>query len=151
MFKENQPLSANETDTIIGPSVKVEGDFITEGNIIVEGTICGTIKTAKNLKIGPQSKIFSNIWSENALVAGEVQGNINCNNKLELMATAKVFGDLKAAVLIIASGAVINGKCQAGDGKAKAAKPEFSKQEKIELKAAENEAAVNLKTKNKKI
>ena len=41
MLKES---SGHETDTIIGPSVKVEGDFVTEGNIIIEGTICGTIK-----------------------------------------------------------------------------------------------------------
>jgi cytoskeletal protein CcmA (bactofilin family) len=150
MFKENQPLTANETDTIIGPSVKVEGDFITEGNIIIEGIICGTIKTTKNLKIGPQSKIFSNVWAENALVAGEVQGNINCNNKLELTATAKIFGDIKAAILNVASGAIISGKCQTGDNKTKAGKPEFSKQEKIELKPINEEAESPLKPKIKK-
>jgi len=53
MFKET-PIT-NETDTIIGPSVKVEGDFITEGNVVVEGMICGTIKTSKNLKVGSKS------------------------------------------------------------------------------------------------
>jgi len=67
MFKDTP---ANETDTIIGPSVKVEGDFVTEGNIIVEGTICGTIKTSQSLKIGPTAKIFANIWADNALIAG---------------------------------------------------------------------------------
>ncbi len=132
MFKENQPI--NETDTIIGPSVKVEGDFVTEGNIIIEGTVCGTIKTSKNLKIGPTSKIFSNIWAENALVAGEIQGNLTIANKLELTSTAKVFGDIKVSNISIASGAILNGKCQMADNKNKTIKPEFSKQKKIELK-----------------
>lgn len=140
MFKENQSAPSTEADTIIGPSVKVEGDFITEGNIIVEGIICGTIKTAKNLKVGSNSKIYSNIWAENALVAGEIQGNIICNNKLELTTTAKVFGDIKAGIVIVSSGATINGKCQAGDAK-KSTKPEFSKQEKIELKNEDGEIA----------
>jgi cytoskeletal protein CcmA (bactofilin family) len=131
MLKES---SGHETDTIIGPSVKVEGDFVTEGNIIIEGTICGTIKTSQNLKVGPSSKIFANVWADNALVAGEIQGNINIANKLELTASAKIFGDVKTAVLSIASGATVNGKCQMTDNKNKSVRPEFSKQKKLELK-----------------
>lgn len=133
MFKENMATN-QETDTIIGPSVKVEGDFVTEGNIIVEGTICGTIKTAKNLKVGPGSKIFANVWADNALVAGEIQGNLNVGGKLELTSSAKIFGDIKTNVLSIASGATINGKCQMADNKNKAVRPEFSKQKKMDLR-----------------
>ncbi len=133
MFKENQS-GTQETDTIIGPSVKVEGDFVTEGNIIVEGIICGTIKTSQNLKVGPESKIFANISAANALIAGEVQGNLNISGKLELTSTAKIFGDVKTNSISIANGAVINGKYQMGDTKNKSIKPEFSKQKKIELK-----------------
>lgn len=132
MFKENQNI--NETDTIIGPSVKVEGDFVTEGNIIVEGIICGIIKTSKNLKIGPTSKIFANIWAENALIAGEIQGNLIISGKLELTSTAKIFGDIKTSIISIASGALINGKFQMADNKNKSIKPELAKQKKIELK-----------------
>lgn len=133
MFKET-PGSTHETDTIIGPSVKVEGDFVTEGNVIVEGTICGTIKTVKNLKVGPTSKIFANIWADNALIAGEIQGNITIANKLELTPTAKIFGDVKTSNISIASGASLNGKCQMAESKNRAIRPEFSKQKKIELK-----------------
>jgi cytoskeletal protein CcmA (bactofilin family) len=132
MFKENQPI--NETDTIIGPSVKVEGDFVTEGNIIIEGIVCGTVKTAKNLKVGPTSKIFANVWAENALIAGEIQGNLNIVGKLEITPTAKIFGDIKTSIISISSGAIINGKIQMADNKNKSVKPELSKQKKIELK-----------------
>lgn len=133
MFKENQP-AINETDTIIGPSVKVEGDFITEGNIIVEGMICGTIKTTKNLKVGPDSKIFANIGADNALVAGEIQGNITIKNKLELTSSARIYGDIKTNILSVAGGALINGKCTMNDNKDKTPRPESAKQKKMELK-----------------
>jgi len=134
MFKET-PATAHETDTIIGPSVKVEGDFVTEGNVIVEGTICGTIKTTKNLKVGPSSKIFANIWADNALIAGEIQGNLNIAKKLELTSSAKIFGDVKTSNLSISGGAILNGKCQMAESKNKAIRPEFSKQKKIDLKS----------------
>lgn len=139
MFKETPaaPTVANETETVIGPSVKVEGDFATEGDIVVEGTICGSLRTSKNLRVGPKSRIFANVSADNALVAGEVQGNIKINGKLELTSTAKIFGDIKTGILIVAAGSTLNGKCQMGEGKGKSAKPDFSKQEKIHLKSEE--------------
>ncbi len=139
MFRDNQPVAnrnpepVNATETIIGHSVKVEGDFITEGNIIIDGIVCGTIKTARNLKIGSKSKVFADISCENALIAGEVQGNLKVNNKLDMTASAKVYGDVKVKVLSMAAGAILNGKCQMTDIKSKSAKPDFSKQEKIPL------------------
>ena len=133
MFKENQ-TAVNETDTIIGPSVKVEGDFITEGNIIVEGMICGTIKTSQNLKVGPDSKIFANIGADNALVAGEIQGNITIKNKLELTSTARIYGDIKTGTMSVAGGALINGKCTMTDTKDRTPRPESAKQKRMELK-----------------
>ena len=150
MFKETPPI-ANEIETVIGPSVKVEGDFVTEGNIIVEGTVCGSIKTSKNLKIGPQAKVFANLSAANALIAGEVQGNINVSGKMELAASAKVFGDIKVSSLNMATGAILNGRCQMPENKEKTAKPEFSKQDKIELKSEQLAAAVNKQLKAKKV
>lgn len=145
MFKETP--TTNEMETIIGPSVKVEGDFVTEGNIIVEGMICGTIKTSKNLKVGPKSRIFANVSAENALVSGEIQGNLKINDRLELTSTGKIFGDIKVGTLIVAAGSVLNGKCQMGTIKEKSIKPDFSKQEKIDLKLEEIDETV--KTDNK--
>lgn len=135
MFKETP--TTHETETVIGPSVKVEGDFVTEGNVIVEGMICGTIKTSKNLKVGPKSKIFANISAENALISGEIQGNLKINDRLELTSTGKIYGDIKVGTLIVAAGSILNGKCQMGTIKEKSIKPDFSKQEKIELKTQE--------------
>lgn len=150
MFKET-PVT-NETETVIGPSVKVEGDFVTEGNVIVEGMICGTIKTSRNLKVGPKSRIFANISAENALISGEIQGNLKISDRLELTSTAKIFGDIKVGTLIIAAGSILNGKCQMGATKEKSLKPDFSKQGKIDLKSQEitEDQTTEIKTTSKK-
>lgn len=135
MFKEPTINdNSNETDTIIGPSVKIEGNFVTEGNMIIEGVVCGSIKTSKSLKVGPTAKIFANISAHNALISGEIQGNLNIAGKLELTDSAKIFGDIKTSILSIASGATINGKCQMAD-KSKSQQPETTKQKKIDLKS----------------
>lgn len=112
MFKKED---GGEVVTIIGPSVQVEGNFVANGDIIVEGVVSGSIKTEKNLRIGEQAKIFANVSSANALIAGEVQGNVRVQDNLELTNTARVFGDIKARMLTISSGAIVHGKCTAGE------------------------------------
>jgi cytoskeletal protein CcmA (bactofilin family) len=132
MFKDSG--STADHDTVIGHSVKVEGDFVTEGNIIIDGIICGNIKTSKSLKVGPKSKIYANVSADSALIAGEVQGNVRVTHQLELTATAKIFGDIRVGTLVVAAGSLINGRCQMGETKDKSPKPDFAKQKKIELK-----------------
>ena len=112
MFKKED---ATEIETIIGPSVQIEGNFVANGDIVVEGVVSGSIKTEKNLRVGEQAKIFASVSSANALIAGEVQGNIRVQDNLELTSTAKIFGDIKARVLTIGSGAIVHGKCAAGE------------------------------------
>lgn len=110
MFKDLY-AKEGEVETIIGPSVKVEGDFASKGNVTVEGAVYGTIKTDKDLKIGNAAKISANVIAANALISGEVKGNVKVHGKLELSDTSKIFGDVEAKTLIIAAGAVLNGKC----------------------------------------
>lgn len=115
MFKNQE--GGGEVETIIGPSVQVEGDFIAAGDVVVEGTVSGKIKTERNLKIGQDAKIFASVSAANAMIAGEVQGNVKIKENLELTSTARIFGDVKTKVLTIASGAILHGKCQAGEEK----------------------------------
>jgi len=104
-------------ETVIGPSVQVEGNFVANGDIIVEGIVSGSIKTEKNLRIGEGAKVFAKISAANALIAGEVQGNIKIKENLELTNTARVFGDVKTKILNVSPGAGLHGKCMAGEEK----------------------------------
>lgn len=110
MFKDLY-VKEQEIETVIGPSVKVEGDFISKGNVTVEGAVYGTLKTEKDLKIGAAAKISANVFAANAFIAGEVKGNIKVGEKLELTDTSKIFGDVETKILTIAAGALLNGKC----------------------------------------
>lgn len=99
-------------ETVVGPSVHVEGDFASEGDIIVKGTVSGNVKTSRELRVEPGAKIFASVHSGSAIISGEVQGNVTTSGKLEIMATAIVAGDIKCDVLAVAAGARIHGKVQ---------------------------------------
>lgn len=112
MFKKDENME--EIETIIGPSVNVEGDFVAAGNVVVEGSVSGNLKTDKHLRVGNNAKIMANVSAGNAIVSGEIHGNISVKESLELTSSAKIFGDITTKSIAVASGAVLNGKCVVG-------------------------------------
>lgn len=111
MFNKNQDINSSKNiETIIGPSVKVEGDFRGEGDLIIEGILIGNLQTKNNLKIGQNAVVEAEIKANNAFISGKVKGNITVKGKLEITSTAIVLGDIKAQILSIESGALLKGK-----------------------------------------
>lgn len=103
--------AATTSDTIIGPSVKVEGNFSGEGNIIVQGMVQGNLKTANDITIEDGAKVEADVEAANIKVSGEVTGNIKCHGKTDLATSAKVSGDIETEIISIETGAVMNGRC----------------------------------------
>ena len=134
MFKnENEEGYNSDTsavdDTVIGTSIKIEGDLVSNGSITVEGEVVGTLKTEKTLKIGEKAKVVADVKAQEAYVSGQIQGNVLVTDRLELSSTAEVNGDIQASTLIIAAGAVFNGRSTMTDmGQA----PEVAEQAKEE-------------------
>ncbi len=107
----NDEQTSQETETIIGSSVKVDGNFKGEGNITVEGVVQGSLKTNHDLTVGPQAKIKAEVEANNLYLSGEVRGNIKVTEKTKLTSSAKVFGNIETKSLSVEEGAIINGKC----------------------------------------
>ncbi|MBP9802048.1 polymer-forming cytoskeletal protein [Patescibacteria group bacterium] len=113
MFNKNQDISTSKNiETIIGPSVKVEGDFRGEGDLIIEGILIGNLQTKNNLKIGQNAIVEAEIKANNAFISGKIKGNITVKGKLEITSTAIILGDIKAQIISIESGALLKGKLE---------------------------------------
>lgn len=111
MFKKELSSEGGTQETIIAQGVKVEGEFVCQGNITVQGEVHGTVRTERDLNVGEQAKIVANVWAQNAVIAGEVQGNMKISERLELTPTSRVAGDLEAKIISMSPGAVLNGRC----------------------------------------
>lgn len=102
-------------ETIIAQGVRIEGEFIAEGDIVIEGEVRGTITTAGDLRIGDGAKVEADIRAQNAMVSGEVRGTMHITGKLELMPSSKFTGDLAVDVLSVGAGAQVNGTVRMGE------------------------------------
>lgn len=112
---EDHGPSVAEVETIIGPSVHVEGNFVGQGDVIVEGSVTGTLKTTRNLRVGENAVIQADIQAQTALVSGHVEGQLTIKDKIELTSTARIKGDIRAGEISIDSGAIIHGRCECGE------------------------------------
>jgi cytoskeletal protein CcmA (bactofilin family) len=110
MFNREQEANRKGGDTIIAPGVKVEGDFVSDGNVIIEGEVNGSVKAAGHLEVGEAAKIKASVTVGTANVAGEIIGNLTVKGRLELSASSHLEGDVEAEVLLVAAGAKLNGR-----------------------------------------
>ncbi len=109
----DKDLNGFETtaETVVGPSVKIQGDLNSEGNINVEGQVTGKISTTQGVFVKEGAKIIADISAGNAVIGGEVQGNIKISGHLILQASARINGDIACQILRVEDGANFSGKC----------------------------------------
>ncbi|MCD4704979.1 polymer-forming cytoskeletal protein [bacterium] len=120
MFKNETPKNIKDTETIIGESVMVEGEFNGHGNVIIEGKLNGNLNTDGHVLVGEKAEINANIKASSAFISGLVKGNININDSLDVAKTAIINGDIKAQSIAVEAGCQINGKINIGTNPSKA-------------------------------
>ena len=98
--------------TFLGPQTTLEGKLVFEGSVRLDGHLTGSIESKDGLVIvGEKAVIHADIVARSTTVSGEVKGNIRASDRIELHPPARVFGDLRAPVVIIDVGVVFDGKC----------------------------------------
>lgn len=100
--------------TVIAHGVRVEGDFSSQGDVVIEGEVHGNVAVGGSLSVGAQAKLKADVSAEQATIAGVVEGNMTIRSHLDLKATAKVAGDVSCETAAIESGATLCGKVMIG-------------------------------------
>jgi len=116
---EYEPVSAPSTNgaTVIARGVKVEGDFMSQGDVVIDGEVNGHVMTSGLLTVGTDAKLKAEVAADDAVIAGLVEGTLTVKKRLELKATAKILGDVTCETASIEAGAILHGKCSIGQGK----------------------------------
>lgn len=96
--------------SIVSRDLSIVGDLISEGEIQVDGTVNGDIRT-NVLIIGESARIKGEVVAETVRIMGSVDGQIKAK-VVKLAATAHVVGDILHEDLSIETGAFLEGHCK---------------------------------------
>jgi hypothetical protein len=118
MFKKTKKKalgkSMQDFESILGTSIRVDGNLIISKSVRIDGSLYGNILQEEGseatIAIAPSARIFGDIRAEHIIVAGSVKGNIFSSGKIELLAHAHIEGDITYGNIGIEIGANVTGK-----------------------------------------
>jgi cytoskeletal protein CcmA (bactofilin family) len=96
--------------SIISADLKVVGDLHCAGDIQIEGTVDGDIKS-QTVTVGEGANVSGSIYGQTVRVSGNVKGQIEAKS-VTLAKTAQVTGDVVHETLSIEAGAHLEGMCR---------------------------------------
>ena len=86
------------------------GNFVSESDFRIDGTIEGSIETKGKVVIGGKGSINGTVVCNSADIAGNFTGTIQVKDLLSVESTGSVEGDVTISKLIVESGAIFNAK-----------------------------------------
>ncbi len=109
MAKFNEP--ENNAINLIGVGTSIRGDLESTGDLRIDGTLVGNLKTKGKVVVGATGEIKGEIFCKNSDVEGKVEGKIHVQELLSLKGTSIILGDILARRLAIEPGAKFTGNC----------------------------------------
>ncbi len=95
---------------IVGDHTKVHGKFEISNSIQIECEIGGQLRVGEKLVIGANGVVHADVETVDAIIYGEYEGDLVATGRVEITATGRVRGSIKTNSLIIAEGALCNGR-----------------------------------------
>lgn len=71
-----------------------------------------TLSTCGDIIVEPASLLNLEITANNVVIRGRVNGSVVANGRLEVASTGQVYGNVKAARIIVEEGGIIQGRCE---------------------------------------
>ena len=109
--KSNQDLgkSIESFETIIGTSLRVDGNLLLRSSLRIDGLVNGNILQEDGCEatvaIAKGATVIGDIRAKHVIVSGNLQGNIFSSDRVELLDTAFVSGDITYGTLGMQVGA----------------------------------------------
>ncbi len=103
----SSPVSATGK-TIIGKQVAIEGGIQGSEDLVIEGTVRGSIELEKfHLTVGPKGTVEAEIRAGNVTVSGQLKGNIKALDRVDITKDADFNGEIKAKRISVEDGAYV--------------------------------------------
>ena len=108
--QEVAPKPSSRKPATIGSSIVIHGDVAGEEDLIVDGTIEGTVSFKdNNLVVSENGRVTANINARIIRVDGEVKGELHGSEQVVISPSGKVDGDIRAPRVVLEDGCSFKG------------------------------------------
>ncbi|MDP5158461.1 MAG: polymer-forming cytoskeletal protein [Flaviramulus sp.] len=115
MFSDNkkgkQMTEGTSSQNIIAQGTKMVGDFNSDGDFRIDGTIEGNIKTSGKVVVGKAGLIKGTLQGTDAYFEGKFSGKLALSGTLTLKSSAHIEGEVVVGKLSVEPGATFNVTC----------------------------------------
>jgi cytoskeletal protein CcmA (bactofilin family) len=112
-----QPNPNPNSKNVLNSDVEVKGTLKFSGELTFDGKVDGDINSEGTLNLGDNAVVKGTIDVGSVVVRGKITGNIIAKEKIELKAKTELFGDVRAAKLVIEEGVTFVGKTEVNPNK----------------------------------
>jgi cytoskeletal protein CcmA (bactofilin family) len=96
---------------LLASTTEVEGHLTFKGSARVDGRFTGDISGDGAVVVGPSARLHSDIRSPEIILGGYVEGVVKGSRRVEINPGGYVKGTVHAPVLVVAEGALFDGRC----------------------------------------
>jgi cytoskeletal protein CcmA (bactofilin family) len=108
-FTEKAMAAVSSTTSVLGRKISFKGDLIADEDLLIEGSVEGSVTHSGALTIGASAIIKARVNAQSIIVEGDVQGDLSAEQSIKVMAGAKIRGNLRAPTISILEGAAFTG------------------------------------------
>ena len=109
--------STNSSKNVLNSDVELKGTLKFAGEMTFDGKLEGDINSEGTLNLGDNAVVKGTIDVGSVVVRGKISGNIIAKDKIDIKAKTELFGDVRAAKLVIEEGVTFVGKSEVNPNK----------------------------------
>ena len=104
--------------SVLGPTLRFRGELSAQEDLIVQGSVDGSITHTQSLTIGTDGTMRGDVRARVIVIDGKVDGDLYATESVTIRATAKVKGNVFAPRVAITEGAFFQGQIEMQPGAA---------------------------------
>ena len=108
-----EDTSPDAAVSVIGESLHFKGELSAGEDLIIEGTVEGTINQGKCcMTLRPNGRIVANVNATKIFIEGNVEGDLHATVSVTVRKSGVVAGNIVAPTIAIEEGATFNGSIE---------------------------------------
>src|ERR1700683_1276217 len=107
----------NDSKNVLSSDVELKGTLRFTGELSFDGKLEGDINSDGALNLGDNAVVKGNITANSVMVRGKVNGNVTAKEKIDIKTKTEMFGDIRAARLVMEEGITFVGQTEVNPNK----------------------------------